>query len=130
MPLGCKERAEFYPQGVCGIRMEAKLPTAAQSPQEETELSGLCEDDGRLEGREKRNRRWRPGIFLGLKAVEFFDTTTRARGRVCPRTRVHARTCAREGTMRLYPLQDKGYRRFFALKKLTVRRMVTLLYWY
>lgn len=66
----------------------------------------------------------------GLKAVEFFDTTTRARGRVCPRTRVHARTCAREGTMRLYPLQDKGYRRFFALKKLAVRRMVTLLYWY
>ena len=32
--------------------------------------------------------------------------------------------------MRLYPLQDKGYRRIFALKKLTVRRMVTLLYWY
>lgn len=32
--------------------------------------------------------------------------------------------------MCLYPLQDKGYRRFFALKKLTVRRMVTLLYWY
>ena len=66
----------------------------------------------------------------GLKAVEFFDTTTRARGRVCSRTRVHARTCAREGAMHLYPLQDKGYRRFFTPKKLTVRRMVTLLYWY
>lgn len=32
--------------------------------------------------------------------------------------------------MHLYPLWDKGYRCFFAPKKLTVRRMVTLLYWY
>lgn len=32
--------------------------------------------------------------------------------------------------MHLYPLQDNGYRRFFTPKKLTVRRMVTLLYWY
>lgn len=66
----------------------------------------------------------------GPETLWIFSTRHRAHGGGYALARAYTRAPAREGSMHLYPLWDKGYRRFFAPKKLTVRRMVTLLYWY
>ena len=47
---GARERVKFCPQRACDIRNAAELQTAVQSPQAETELSGLCDDDMQEQG--------------------------------------------------------------------------------